>query len=418
MLDASSIEGSAANPLREPAIHDLDMWQEAVPYERFARLRCEDPVAWQATHDGDGKSGFWSVTKHADVVEVSKDPATFSAWQWGNLIDNPPEDQLPMRRSMLLNMDPPEHNLYRRLVLDSFTPRMVAGLESRIRDRARSVIETALDKGEVDFVRDLTTILPVNVMCELMGVPEADRAQIADWNAQLIGFDDPELGNTPEDALGAGAGLFTYGMELAKERVGGTGTDLVTILSNATLDGGAIDEVQFHGLFVQMIVAGSETTQTLLTGGMNALFEHSEQLRRLRDNPALIPGAVEEMLRWVTPIHHFRRTATRDTELGGARIAKGDAVVMWYVSANRDEDAFADPEVFDITRSDADRQLAFGHGTHFCLGAHLGRLEAKIFFEELFSLCAEFEQTGPPRRLRSNLINGIKELPVRLGAAR
>ncbi len=391
-------------------IHDPDGYIERAPHEVFRWLRREQPVFFQALPEG---RGYWALTRYADVVAVSKDPATFSAERGGVIIEDSRDATL--NRSMMLSMDPPRHAAYRKLVLAAFTPKMVAKLAAPIRRITRSLLDEAAARGEVDVVSDLAARLPMEVIGELMDVPPADRPKLSHWAERNVGFDDPELGATPAEVRKAGEAMGAYGFALARERKGGAGTDLITAIINAEAPGVQMDEVGFGYFFNQIATAANETTRTLLAYGLYELLERPAVLATLRADPALIPGAVEEMLRYITPLHYFRRTVQRDTTVRGQKLREGERVVMLYSSANRDEEVFERPDVFDIHRR-PNPHLAFGIGEHFCVGAKLARLEACIFFEALLQRFAQIERIGPIRRQRSNLSNALKELPVRLGA--
>ncbi|MDX1648646.1 MAG: cytochrome P450 [Myxococcota bacterium] len=403
------MSGAAADRA-ELDLYDPDAYVEAPPYARFAELRRRDPVCWQPLPDG---GGAWWLLKHADVKAASADPATFSAARGGIVIEELPEESLRMVRSQLLAMDPPEHGVMRRKVLAGFTPGMVGRMEPWLRARAGAILDAAAARERCDLVTDLASALPLQVICEILGVPEADRPRVVELGDRIIGRDDRDLSDSAEQASQASVELGTYGYELAMARRGSGGGDLVSVLLDARAVGDRVDPVEFAGLFVQIIVAGNETTRTLLSGGVLALMERSEAWRRLADEPGRIPVAVEELLRWVTPVHYFRRTATRDVTLRGRRIREGDRVVLSYTSANRDEEVFDEPERFDPGR-DPNPHLAFGWGEHFCLGAKLARLEARVFLEELFRRVEALVPDGPPRRMRSNLNNAWKSIPVRV----
>jgi cholest-4-en-3-one 26-monooxygenase len=399
-------------------VYDPDRYVKAVPHEAFRRLRRESPVCFHPEPGGFGAEsagkGFWAVTRYEDVVAISKDPRTFSSARGGtNIWDLPPEN-LSTIQLLLVNMDPPRHSQFRRLVSRGFTPRMIARLEPFIREAAIRAIEEGGKLGECDFVRTLAAELPLIVIADLMGIAQSDRHKVFDWSNRLIGFDDPEFQTSLQDATIAASELWMYANELAVARKREPGEDLVSLLVHAEVEGEALTEMEFDGFFLLLAVAGNETTRNAISGGMLALLEHPDQRQRLVADPSLLPSAVEEMLRWVTPVMHFRRTATRDTEIRGQKIKEGDKVVMYYASANRDEAVFPNPDTFDVGRTPNDH-LSFGVGEHFCLGSSLARLELRVFFEELLKRYPSVEQTGPVRRLRSNFINGYKEIPVRLG---
>jgi cholest-4-en-3-one 26-monooxygenase len=390
-------------------VYDLDTYQRAIPHEVFGRLRRESPVHWT---DMPGGQGFWAVTKYADVVAISKDPKTYSSARGGtNLTDLSAED-LSVVQMMMVNMDPPKHNKFRNLVSKGFTPRMIAQLEPLIRQAATRTVDAVAKDGECDFVRAIAGDLPLIVIADLMGIPQADRGKVFDWSNRLIGFDDPEFQTSMADGKVAAGELWMYANAIAAQRREKPELDLTSVLVQASVDGEKLSEMEFDAFFLMMAVAGNETTRNAISGGMLALIQHPEQRRRLLDNPGLIPSAIEEILRWVTPVIHFRRTVTRDVELRGQQLREGDKVAVFYPSANRDEEAFANPLEFDVTRT-PNEHLSFGVGQHFCLGSSLARLELRVIFEELLRRLPDIELTGEVRRLRSNFINGIKTMPVR-----
>ena len=404
----ASIDAAAGEDLAGIDVYDPGAYVDGVPHADFARLRREAPVFRHATPDG---GSYWAVTRHAEIVAVSTDPETYSSARGSVMIEELEPGLLEMMRSMLLVMDPPAHGRYRRMVLHAFTPRMVDTLEPRIRVLTRAILERARQLGDVEFVHDVAAALPVQVIGELMGIPEADRAQLRDWAEQLTGNQDPDVnpgGNEAEASMAMGA----YAVGLAGQRRGRSGGDLTTTIVNAEVDGHAMNDFEFGAFFVQMVTAGNDTTKTSIANAVDTLLDHPQALAALRADPSLIPGAVEEVLRFANPLHYFRRTATRDAQLRGEAIGEGDRVVLYYTSANRDEDMFADPGRFDIRRS-PNPHLAFGFGEHFCVGAKLARLETRVLLEELLVRFASIERTGPKRRQRSNLDNALKALPLR-----
>jgi cytochrome P450 len=391
-------------------VYDPGAYVAAVPHETFGWLRRNDPVFWQELPEG---RGYWALTKHADVVAASRDPATFSAARQSILIQDPDPESLALLRTQLLSMDPPEHGRLRRTVLAGFTPGMVRRLEPRIRELTRTILDAAAARGECDFVRDVAAELPVQVIAEIMGVPHEDRHRLSEWGDRLTGMDDPETAVSPEATRQASVEMGTYGFALAQARKGRAGSDLISVLMNAEFDGHRVNEVEFAALFVQIAVAGNETTRTLLSQSLLALLDHPGSWEALARDPELLETGIEELLRFTSPLHYFRRTATRDVRLRGKRIREGDRVVLLYSSANRDEEVFAQPDRLNLRRA-PNPHVAFGFGEHFCLGAKLARLEARVFLEELLARFERIELLGPPRRLRSNLINGVKQIPVRL----
>ena len=388
---------------------DPDRFIAGVPHDAFKLLRAEAPVFWHPESRG---AGFWVISRYEDVVAVSKDPATFSSARGGTNIFELSDEELAVVRTMMVNMDPPGHTKYRRLVNQGFTPRMVARLEPHVRDVCRRVVDAVAAKGACDFVVEVAAELPLQVIVELLGVPLADCHKVFDWSNRLIGFDDPEFQTSTDDGKVAASELWAYANQLALERRQRPREDLVSVLMQAEVDGERLSEMEFDSFFLLLSVAGNETTRNLIAGGMLALIEHPTERARLLADPSLLPRAVEEMLRWVSPLIHFRRTATRDTELRGQAIRAGQKVVLFYPSVNRDETVFPEPERFDVGRT-PNEHLAFGIGEHFCLGASLARLEIRVMFEELLGRLPDMELAGPVRRLRSNFINGIKHMPVR-----
>jgi cholest-4-en-3-one 26-monooxygenase len=398
--------------LEDIDLYDPDSYVEAVPHGMFATLRREAPVFW---HDKPTGDGFWCITRHADVSAVNRDASLFSSWEQTALMEVPPPEGLEMSRLMMLNMDPPQHTQLRKVVNRGFTPRRIRDLMAVLEQRAASIVDGIIDKGSCDFVTEVAAELPLQAIAEFLGVPQEDRQKIFDWSNQLIGLDDPEFRSSPDQAMVASAELYAYAESLADDRRTDPRDDIVTALITAEVDGEALTTSEFDLFFLLLAVAGNETTRNAISHGMLALLEHPDQRQRLLDDPSLIDTAVEEILRWATPVMHFRRTATRDTVLHGQEINAGDGVVMWHMSANRDEGVFDDPYVFDVGREHNPHTLhvAFGGGgPHFCLGANLARAEIKVIFEALLPRIPSMELAGPVRRLRSNFINGLKEMPV------
>lgn len=314
---------------------------------------------------------------------------------------------------MMVNMDPPAHTRLRAIVNKGFTPRMVGRLEARIREFCDEIVTRALDKGEGDFVEMVSSELPLEVIAELMGAPLEERAKIFELSNRLIGFDDPEFQTSPEDARVAAAEMYVFSEELRRKREAKPEDDIVTRLAQAEVDGHELTDLEFDLFFILLAVAGNETTRNAITHGMRAFLEHPDQWERLRDDRSVLTTMAEEVIRWAHPLVQFRRTAMADAELGGKQIRAGDKVVMFYPSGNRDDDVFDDPYTFDIGR-DPNPHVSFGGGgPHFCLGAHLARLEVQVMFDTLVDRMPDIQPTGPVRRLRSNFIHGIKEMPVR-----
>jgi cytochrome P450 len=395
-------------------IYNPDNYTKAVPLADFKKLRDEAPVYW---HDHPDGGGYWVISRHADVMKVSRDNKTFSAERGFVLVDDLPPEILDQVKGQLLGMDPPNHGPLRRSVITRFTSKMLAELEPKIREITRNILQAALQKPACNFVYDVAGELPTSVIGSMMGVPQDMWQQLREWSDMQTSASDPDIGGTPEEVQAASIEMGTYGYQLAAERKDKGGDDLISLLVNVEVDGHQVSEMEFASLFVQITVAGNETTRALISGGMYELIQHPELYRELEekhlDNPELMKSAIEEMLRWTCPLHYFRRTATCDTEIGGQQIKENDKVVMLYSSANFDETVFEYPEVFDIHRSH-NPHMAFGHGIHLCLGANLARMETRIFFEEFFKLFSGIELSGEAVRIRSNMVNGFKRMPVKL----
>jgi cytochrome P450 len=320
-------------------------------------------------------------------------------------------------RNMMLAMDPPHHMHYRRPLAPHFTPNIIGTMEQQIRDIARAILDEAAERGEVDFVNDVAGPLPPRVIATVMGLPLEDAAQLQRWAELSVSSQDPDIVGDSYGAGDAGVDMAMYAIRLAGERRPLPRTDDIfsLLLDTQFEDGREMSDVELGSFFVQLVTAGNDTTKTMMATATRELVRNPDQLQWLRDDPSRIPQAVEEMLRFCNPLHYFRRTATRDTELGGKQIKAGDKVAMMYTSANRDAEVFANPDTFDLTRA-PNPHLTFGIGGHFCLGVHLARMEAKIFFEEVLSTFSEIELTGEPVRVRSNLNAGYKRMPMRLTA--
>lgn len=390
-------------------LNDLDHFDHGVPTEYFRVLREQSPVHWQNETNG---PGYFVITRHADLVHISKNPKIFSSWLGGTNIRDHEAEELGQMRTMMLNMDPPEHVKYRRLVQRGFTPRMVRALEPRIRAGARQVVDAIAHKGECDFVSDLAAPLPLMLICELMGIPEDDHQKIFEWSNRLIGFDDPDYQDSLDDGKQAAAEMWVYAHTLAGDKRVNPDDTLISKIVNGRVDGEGITEMEFNNFFVLLAVAGNETTRTVTAHGMRLLMEHPAEREKLQgDVERHLPMAIEEMLRFNPPVIHFRRTAMEDTELGGVPIAAGQKVVMFYGSANRDEAVFENPDRFDITR-DPNPHVSFGIGEHFCLGANFARMQLRSIFREILTRLPDMQPAGPVKRLRGNFVDGVREMPV------
>jgi len=383
-------------------LSDPDLYVAGPPHELFAELRRTSPVFWN-----DGAERFWAVLTHAGIEEVAKDASTFSSAEGGVVLEDLDPPRLEQMRGMLLAMDPPQHREVRRPLVARLTPKQIGVLDADIRDICRDVFATA--NGEVEFVDDVAAKLPTRVIGQVMGLPRDDWDRIHALAERITRGQDPAYADGPESAGSASQemGLYAYTFAVERSAMTQQPDDLTTVML-ATHDAAA-----FASLFVQLVTAGQDTTATLISGGLLELLRNPDQFEKLRADHSLIPTAVEEMLRYANPLHCFRRTAIKDTELLGTTIRAGDKVAMYYTSANRDENVFADPQVFDITRS-PNKHLSFGIAEHFCIGAHLARLEARIFFEELLTTYESIDLAGDPVRVRSNLNNALRSLPVRL----
>ncbi|MGI9578050.1 MAG: cytochrome P450 [Microthrixaceae bacterium] len=387
---------------------DASVWEQGAPHEWLDTLRAEDPVHWHEESDG---PGFWAITRHEDVVRVSASPGEFSSFVGGPLRLDPPPESLDQVRMVIIGMDPPEHRDFRAIVAKAFTPRMIAGLDASLRAETARVIGELRDSNSCEFVADVAARIPMWSISELMGVPEQDRHRLYELSHALIDDQDPEVAPTPETSMEASAEIFGYATEMAARERANPSDSLTSALLEAEVNGRKLTDMEYTLFFIFLIVAGNETTRTATSHGLLALLDHPEAMDRLVSDPELMPGAVEEMLRWQPPIHHFRRTATADVMIGEQQVAKGDKVLMWYAGSNRDPAVFDDPHSFLIDRS-PNPQQSFGIGEHFCLGANLARLSLRVLFTDLLATIENIELAAPPRRLHSNLINGIKEMQI------
>ncbi len=391
-----------------------DIFQRGTPHEMFRTLRHEAPVFW---HEEKSGPGFWAVTKYDDLKLVSRLPQVFSSQMQGTLLRDPDPQELAYVQLIMLNMDPPKHRHYRALVSKAFTPRIVAALQPSIRSMVTRIIDDVIERGECDFVEDVAAKLPLEVICEMMGVPEEDRRTVYEIGNKMVGFDDPDFFEdghsvTEKGAEEAFAEMFVYATKLRELAIANPTDNLACALVQAEVDGERLTEQDFNFFFLLLLIAGNETTRTVTSNGMQALLDHPDQYRDLRQNPQLVPSAVEEILRFAPAVHCFRRQTTQPTELRGQKIDANQKVMLWYPSANRDEDVFANPDTFDIRRTPNDH-IAFGFGEHYCLGANLARLELNEVFRGLVDRLHDVEPAAPPRRLRSTFINGVKEMRIR-----
>jgi cholest-4-en-3-one 26-monooxygenase len=394
---------------------DPDTFASGLPLAAFATMRDEAPVYWHdqpGTQDG----GFWVVTRIEDVREVSRTPEVFSSYARGVLLTTGTAEEeeiaLAMTRPIMLNMDPPEHGQYRNIVQRAFTPRTIRNLEVRLQEIADEIVDRALEKGEGDFVADVAAELPLLAICELVGVPADQRQAVFELSNRMIGFDDPEVGGSSEEAEAAMMEMFVMADALAQDRKGCPGEDIISKLLAAETDSGALTSDQFAVFFLLLMVAGNETTRNAITHGMQAFFEHPEQWELFKAERPL-ETAAEEIIRWASPIIQFQRAALSDYELGGQQIKAGDRVVLYYPAANRDERELESPDTFDITRAENEHVAFGGGGPHFCLGANLARAEVRIIFDTIARKMPDIAPLAPPSALRSNFVHGIKQLQVR-----
>jgi cholest-4-en-3-one 26-monooxygenase len=401
--------------LEDVNLADPGNFVPAVPHEMFEVLRRDAPVWF---HPGtDEVEGFWCIVKHADLVELSRDPGHASSALGGITLHDASSEDLELQRQMMLMMDPPKHTKLRLLVNKGFTPRMIGRLDEHIRDISKTIVDEVAARGECDFVVEVAAQLPLRVIVEMMGVPDADRPKIFEWTNRLIGSEDPEYNVSRDEAIGAATEMFMYSTELAAAKRANPGDDIISTLLQAEVEGNRLTDTEFNLFFQLLAVAGNETTRNLISNGMNFMFEHPDQWAKLVDDRSLLPGAIDEMLRYASPVMYMRRTAPADFELRGQTISEGDKMALWYISANRDEDVFDDPQRFDITRSPNEYVAFGGGGPHFCLGANLAKLEIRVMFEELLNRLPDIERAGDIQRLRSNFINGIKHMPVKFTPA-
>jgi cytochrome P450 len=380
----------------------------------FAALRERCPIAFHPeleTMEGAPEGhGFWSITRYEDVRTVSRQPHIFSS-TGGITLSNDSPDTREFFGSMIV-LDDPRHSKLRLLVQRAFTPRTVAAIEENVRVRARELVAAAAEQGECDFVQAFAAPLPLQIICDMLGVPAADEKDVFDWTNVILGAGDPEFGGSFDALVNAAFSMYGYAQALGQDRLDHPRDDLVSALMQAEVEGQRLSPAEFGSFFILLAVAGNETTRNAISWGMKQLTEHPDQRRAWMDDlPGRTPDAIEEIVRWGSPVIHMRRTALEDTRVGDTDIAAGDKVVMWYWSANRDESVFPDGHAFDILRPNAKAQLGYGAGgPHFCLGANLARREITMMFHEIFQWLPDLEITSEPARLLSPFINGIKRM--------
>lgn len=399
-------------------IHPDHYVKNGYPHAEWTLLRREAPVYWFDRTEGEP---FWAITKHEDIVFVGKRPDKFlSNPQLVIPFEAQPEEEGAFRPpDTLISMDNPLHRQHRKLISGRFKPRALKKIHAEIETIAKEIIDSLLDEGnegECDFVEKVAAPLPIAVIAWLLGVPRSDWRLLFDWTNQTIGAGDPEYQQEGMDAQAtaqaAMAALFQYFTELVAEKKKHPADDLVTLFAHAEIDGKKLDPMDVLSWCFVIVLAGNETTRNATSGGMLALIEHQDQLRKIQADPSLLKPGIEEIVRWTSPIIHFARTAVEDCEIRGQQIKKGDRLALFYPSANRDEEVFKDPFAFRVDRQ-PNRHLGFGIGEHFCVGSHIARLELEMAYKYLLPRIDEIELTGPPVRLRSQLVGGVKHLPIR-----
>jgi cytochrome P450 len=399
-------------------LSDPELYQGGHPREAYTYLRNEAPVCWQ--ENPTESQGFWAVSRQKDLDFVSKNPRLFSSEAKSSIPGEPDEERLVFLRMQMINMDPPKHLKYRRIVRNAFTPNAVDSYRARFEAVARDILDRATANGECEFVADIASELPLIAICELMGVPLDKRKRLFELTNIMIGMDDPELSTSEEDGTNAMIEMFMLAQEMAAEHRADPRDDIVNTLLNGTVEDEPLTDDEFCNFFLLLMVAGNETTRTVTAHGIRLLLEN-DQYRQLQENPDLLEGAIEEFLRYNPAVITFRRTAMEDVELGGQLIRKGDRVQMYYGAASADEAVFADCDTFDITRAQREdvknNHRAFGIGEHFCMGSHLARLELEVIFREILKRIDKPRFNGEVRWLRSSFINGIKSMPIAFDAA-
>jgi cytochrome P450 len=409
-------------PAESVDLSSPEFWTRPLPEREaaFTALRRDAPISFHREFEPPPGlelphgPGYWALVRHAEILEVSRNSELFCSGRGTNIPDLP--EAFNEFFGSMINMDEPRHGRLRRIVSRGFTPRALGRLEDDVQRRARETIDRVIDRGSCDFVADIAAPLPLEIICDLMGIPESQTRFVFEKSNVILGLGDPEY--VPEasgiiaSALGAGKALADLMVDLAGHKQGRGGDDLTSRLLDAALEGEALTHQELASFFVLLVVAGNETTRNAISHGMKALCDHPDERRRwAADFDGVAPSAIEEIVRWSSPVMHFRRTVTRDTVLSGQPLAKGEKVVMWYGSANRDESVFSDPFRFDVLRAPNEHVGFGGPGPHHCLGANLARREMRVIFREIFRRLPDLEITGPPDMLRSNFIHGIKRMP-------
>jgi cytochrome P450 len=413
-------------PLEQVDLSDLDRFRDNLGWGQFDTLRREDPLHWNA--EPEPNSGFWAVTRYEDIWAVDKDSESYTSERFVNL-EEVDDDLMGIRRS-ILETDGERHMALRQLIAREFSPRnLLKNYEGFLRELTKKTVDEALTTPEFDFVEKISADFPIQVLARLLDVPLEDTGQLIAWGNEMVGNTDPDYTEHPLDSPESEKykhlpfrspttqDVFDYGRALRDRRKGGDGIDLVSLLANKVpMDGVPLSDRDFDNYFLLLVIAGNETTRHAISNAMLGLIDQPAQLKLLQDEPALISSGLEELLRWASPVYHFRRTATKDIEMHGKTIKEGDKVVMWFASGNRDESQFTDPYAIDTRRTNVDH-LTFGKGSpHLCLGNGLARMEVRLMFEELLPRLESIEVAGDVTRVRSNFVNGIKAFPVSVKA--
>jgi cytochrome P450 len=404
-------------------ISDPEFWKGSRQHREsvFATLRREAPVKFFPEiplANFPVGPGYWALTKHDDIWHVSRNPELFCSGKGSNIADLTVE--LNEFFGSMISMDDPKHVRLRTIVSKGFTPKEITRIEEYVKNKAKSIVDKVLAKyganEEFDFVDAIAAPFPLQIICEMMGIPESDERQILDWTNVILGAGDPDFGGTLENLITVALEMFAYAQALGEARLANPTDDLTSVMMHSIVDGDRMSSQEFGSFFILLVVAGNETTRNAISHGMLQLTEHPDQKAAwFSDFESKTKGAVEEIVRWASPVIHFRRTATRDTEIRGVKIKEGEKVVMWYNSGNRDEEIYENPHQFNIARSLAPAQVGFGAGgPHFCLGANLARREIAVMFDEIRRRLPNLVITGEPAYLQSNFINGIKRMPCRI----
>lgn len=414
-MDSTDLNRPApAYPFHDIDFSDMSLFVDGPPYGLFAEMREVAPVCWSSAPAGwpefEGP-GYWNLTRAADINHVSRHPELFSSWDCGVTFPGDAVGGLEAIRAMMIGKDHPEHTSQRKVVTSVFTKARVNALGPVMRERITALIDDVIERGECDFVTDIAGPLPMQMVADLLGVPERDRARLFRWTDSIVAFHDEAL-QAELPAATAVAQAAEYLMELDEERAREPKDDLITVIGTAEVDGERLAPDQRAGLFIQLFAAGVDTTRATLALGIEALAQHPDQRRALLADPSLLPGAIEEINRWTSVVQYMRRTATADTEIGGQHVRAGHGVVMWHASANRDPELFDDPDVFDVRRARCPHQAFGAGGRHHCLGAPLARLELTVAFEEILRRMPDIELTAPLRRLTGNWLQSVASIPV------